>query len=138
MKFSVNPTFLGVLTIVLSLIGIAAGIEGGNIVAYERLLGGILGLTSGVLILLKNNTGLLLGKVWAAIQIPYYVVMSNTNVNFAIAFHNITLYLSTTKQKLVAVSSTQLGQESTVYGINAVGIILLILFILAKKLPAKK
>lgn len=146
MKFLFDPTFLGILTIILSVIGIVSGIQGSTIVESEHLLGGIFGLIPGILLLLKNKKALLLGKIWAIIQIPYYVVMSSpnakeimsdANIKFAVAFHNITFYLSATKQKFTIVNPTQLGQEDIVYGINLIGVILLILFIKAK-LPAKK
>lgn len=146
MKFLFDPTFLGIVTIILSVIGIIDGVRGNTIVSSEHLLIGTFGLIPGILLLLKNKKALLIGKIWAIIQIPYYVVMSspnakevmsNANINFAIAFHNITLYLSTTKQNFTIINPTQLGQEDIIYGINLIGVILLILFIKAK-LPAKK
>lgn len=135
MKSLTNPTFLGITTIILSVIGIASSAtqsSNTSIVDIEHFLAGIFGLIPGILLLLKSNKGLLLAKIWSVIQIPYFVSQSEAGVNFAIAFHNITLYISTTNQKYTILNPTKLSQEYTTYGINLVGVILLILFLRAK------
>lgn len=112
-----------------------------GIIPLEIFLHALLGIVLVVLLFLKHQRALLLGRIWSLMQVPIYVsgtitgtdpVVASTTQTVTSAIHFYSLHFGFTQLKSIP---QILGNPGgfTLLGVNYVGIILFVLFLLVKQ-----
>lgn len=86
------------------------------LLTFEVVINGIIGIVAGMYLLRKNKTGLLLSKLWSALQIPIIIYGVNGVIAFGINF-----------QQVIKLNITFSSIQDFVLGINFFGLIMLVL-----------
>lgn len=138
MRLTINPKIIGVVIIFFSALAIITVVSSHLLTVafnYESVVNGILGSIGGILLFLQKKPGLLLSRIWAALQIPVYISGSSNGINIAFYFIQL-IFIPITKTTSInrLVDPTQ---SYTTVGVNLVGIIFLVLLMLIKPSKSK-
>lgn len=128
MRFLTNYKFLAILEIILAALALFSQLSGDHqdMSTIEMGLNGILGIIGGILILKKNNNGIQLSRIWSFLQIPYFVMGTEEGVKYAFVFFQTANFKLATTESMSSMIS--LSQSYKSFGINLMGILLLLLF----------